>query len=178
MARLLPACELGCHSPVNDPIRCPPGVSRAPARWPTLFRHTSRPYILACCFFSSATWSSSHCHMSTFNYSHLVLIVMIFLSISKASYRPTSAPLLKCIFCDWIMQQEQAIFHCTAKYKELFNYLIRYVECALTSMSLNTQSEWEIIWKKSIDSKKGCLKHFLYKTFSLSFMDFRLRSEI
>lgn len=38
----------------------PTGVSSAPARWRTSIRHTTRPYILACRFFSSATWSQVH----------------------------------------------------------------------------------------------------------------------
>lgn len=73
---LLPACKLMCWFPVNNPIKRPPGVSTAPA-WRWMSAHLVPIY--AAFFFSSATCSSSSSHMSTFDYSHLMLAVIIFL---------------------------------------------------------------------------------------------------
>lgn len=72
---LLPACKLMCCFPVNNPIKRPRGVSTAPA-WRWMSTHLVPIYAA---FFSSATCSSSSSHMSTFDYSHLMLVVIIFL---------------------------------------------------------------------------------------------------
>lgn len=96
----LPAGELKCHSPVNDPIKSPPGLSSTIAK--ALSAHLEILYtgmLLSC-----TTWSTSRRHMSPFNYLHPVLIVMplvpgfskaYFTSCSKSRRFVTSQPNIK-----------------------------------------------------------------------------------
>lgn len=64
----------------------------------------------------AATWSTSHWHMSTLNWSHLMLIVIIFLSIVKASHLAHSLSLIQrrvwnifltlpCVTSNWTFQE-------------------------------------------------------------------------